>query len=282
MKLVTWNIQWGKGCDGKVDLARIVAAARNLADADIYCFQEVSSNFAELDGGADQPAILSDLLPGYEPVFRPAVELGAGTELQRFGAMILSRLPVLRVSNHLLPWPASQDGLLSMQRQALEVLIETRSGPLRVMTTHLEYHSASHRAAQVEALLTLAGEAETRDRAPSATAASGPYRSDFKAAGTLLCGDFNLAPDDGLHARLTEEREEFRFFDAWALARPGEPHAPTCGVGDREQWPQGPHCRDFVFVSDRLARQVRRIEVDTETLASDHQPVLVELGDQAT
>lgn len=48
------------------------------------------------------------------------------------------------------------------------------------------------------------------------------------------------------------------------------------------QWPQGPHCRDFIFVSAGLARQVRRIEVDTETLASDHQPIMVELRDQQT
>ena len=27
MKLITWNIQWGLGMDGRVDLARIVAEA---------------------------------------------------------------------------------------------------------------------------------------------------------------------------------------------------------------------------------------------------------------
>src|SRR5438445_3585789 len=32
MKLITWNIQWGRGADGRVDLERILAHARRLAD----------------------------------------------------------------------------------------------------------------------------------------------------------------------------------------------------------------------------------------------------------
>ena len=64
MRLLTWNIQWGKGCDGRVDLARIVATARQFADADVYCFQEVSDHFKALDGGEDQSARLAALLPG--------------------------------------------------------------------------------------------------------------------------------------------------------------------------------------------------------------------------
>jgi endonuclease/exonuclease/phosphatase family metal-dependent hydrolase len=58
MRLITWNIQCGKGSDGVVDLARIVSTARSMADADIFCFQEVSDGFANLDGGTDQSAQL--------------------------------------------------------------------------------------------------------------------------------------------------------------------------------------------------------------------------------
>src|SRR5512142_1619409 len=45
MKLVTWNIQWGLGLDARVDLARIVSTARELADFDVLCMQEVADNF---------------------------------------------------------------------------------------------------------------------------------------------------------------------------------------------------------------------------------------------
>ena len=74
MRLMTWNIQCGKGCDGVIDLARIVAVAKEMADADVFCFQEVSDNFVTLDGGADQSAQLAALLPDHLPVFRPAIE----------------------------------------------------------------------------------------------------------------------------------------------------------------------------------------------------------------
>ncbi|MGY3104385.1 endonuclease/exonuclease/phosphatase family metal-dependent hydrolase [Bradyrhizobium sp. LM6.9] len=64
MRLLTWNIQCGKGCDGVTDLARIVEVASETMDADVFCFQEVSSNFSRHDGGGDQSAELAALLPG--------------------------------------------------------------------------------------------------------------------------------------------------------------------------------------------------------------------------
>jgi len=40
----------------------------------------------------------------------------------------------------------------------------------------------------------------------------------------------------------------------------------------------GPHARDFWFVGADLAPRVKSVEVDTETDASDHQPVWLTLG----
>ena len=50
MKLVTWNIQWGRGADGRVDLDRIVAHPRRVADFDVLCLQEISAGYPELPG----------------------------------------------------------------------------------------------------------------------------------------------------------------------------------------------------------------------------------------
>ena len=50
IEILTWNIQCGRGVDGRVDLARIVATARALADFDVLCVQEVADNFPALDG----------------------------------------------------------------------------------------------------------------------------------------------------------------------------------------------------------------------------------------
>ncbi len=58
MKLLTWNIQWGRGCDGRVDLDRIARVAR-AAEPDVICLQEVAVNFPGLAGssGEDQVQI---------------------------------------------------------------------------------------------------------------------------------------------------------------------------------------------------------------------------------
>src|SRR6185312_12162220 len=123
MRVLTWNIQWGKGCDGVVDLTRIVATARAMGDPDVYCFQEVAENYPALDGGRgeNQPATLQRLLPGYAMVWRPAIDRPASG--RRFGNIVFSRLPVLDVASHLLPRPV-EPGVRSMQRHAVEVTVE--------------------------------------------------------------------------------------------------------------------------------------------------------------
>lgn len=278
MKLVTWNIQWGLGCDGRVDLRRIVRTAKELCDADVFCFQEVSHGFPEHDGGQDQPAMLASLLPGYWPIFRPAVEkVDDGGRLQVFGNMILSRLPVLEIASHKLPWPAT-DGR-SMQRQALEVLVQGPEGALRVITTHLEYHSENHRKAQVRRLRALHEEGEGRRAIAFEDRSGGAYRTSPQPMGTILCGDFNLGPDEPLYREVLKpfapEIPSLR--DAWTTARGPAPHPPTTGVADFKQWPQGPHCRDYIFVTETLADRIAGVKVDVETTASDHQPLALEL-----
>lgn len=278
MRLLTWNIQCGKGCDGVTDLARIVSVARELADADVYCFQEVSDNFVKLGGGTDQSAQLAALLPGYQPVFRPAIEtMGSDGRAHRFGNMTLSRLPVLQVANHLLPWPGATV-VRSMRRHALDVTVQAAFGALRVVNTHLEYHSAAQRHAQIERLLDLQQEASTSAKATGLHVE--PYGSQTLAASSLLCGDFNFDVSDLQHGLIhRSSRPGLNYRDAWSIFHPGEPHALTCGLYDREQWSDGPDCRDFIFMTEDLTTRIRRIEVDGNTAASDHQPILIELAD---
>src|SRR5213075_3202100 len=47
MKIITWNVQWCRGVDRRVDPARIVAHAKALADFDVLCLQEIASNFPD-------------------------------------------------------------------------------------------------------------------------------------------------------------------------------------------------------------------------------------------
>jgi endonuclease/exonuclease/phosphatase family metal-dependent hydrolase len=279
MRLLTWNIQCGRGCDGRIDLARIAAVAREFAGADVYCFQEVSDNFGNLDGGADQSAQLASLFPGYRPVFRPAIEtIDAGGREHRFGNMTLSRLPILQIANHLLPWPGAAT-VQSMRRHALDVTIEAAFGALRVVNTHLEYHSVAQREAQILRLLDLQEEASTNPIASGSHAE--PYAAQTLAASSLLCGDFNFDVSDPQHALIhRSQRQGLNYRDAWSICHPGKPHAPTCGLYDRVQWQGGPDCRDFIFVTEDVGRRIRRLDVNGATDASDHQPVVIDLADE--
>ena len=58
MRLITWNIQCGKGCDGVTDLARIVAVAKADGRRRRLLFSGGIRQFSKLDGGADQSAQL--------------------------------------------------------------------------------------------------------------------------------------------------------------------------------------------------------------------------------
>src|SRR5437868_2408666 len=164
--IVSWNIQYGKGCDGKVDLGRIARVVRAMGDPDVICMQEVSRNEPDIAGGADQAAELAALFPEYEGFFGPGLNrLGKGPQRRQFGNLLLSRLPVLQVFQHLLPRPA-EPGVKQMQRQAIEAVVQTRAGALRVVTTHLEYFSERHRTAQIERLRELHEETAANEAAP--------------------------------------------------------------------------------------------------------------------
>ncbi|MCO5106066.1 MAG: endonuclease/exonuclease/phosphatase family protein [Burkholderiaceae bacterium] len=282
MKLITWNVQWCRGCDGRVDPARIVAHARALADFDVLCLQEVAANFPGLDGsrGENQFELLARLLPGYAAVPAAAVDtLAPGGARRAFGNMILSRLPVEQALRIQLPWP-SDPRAKSMPRVLLEATVETPLGPIRVMTTHLEYYSGLQRIAQVEAIRARHAEACGHARVDRELDDSdSPFRSTPQTRSAILTGDFNFRPDDPLHGRLQAPLGEGSspLVDAWQALHPHEAHPHTNGVHDREQWP-APYTCDFVFVSDDLAPRLRAIRVDADTQASDHQPMLVELG----
>ena len=52
MKLLSWNIQWGRGLDGQVDLPRILRTIAGIGDFDVICLQEVAVNFPGLPGSS--------------------------------------------------------------------------------------------------------------------------------------------------------------------------------------------------------------------------------------
>ena len=283
MIVITWNIQWCRGVDGVVDPKRIVDHVRTMADFDVLCLQEIARNYRGLSGsrGEDQFRLLASLLPGFTPIEGVAVdEIAEDGGRRQFGNMILSRYPVVQVLRHLLPWPADPP-VPSMPRLALEAVLRTPGGPVRVTTTHLEYYSALQRDAQVERIREIQVEA-TRHAAAAwqEDKRGGPFETKPRGPSGILTGDFNYEVGDPIHGRLQAALPGGvpRYVDSWPIANPGQPHAPTAGVFDKLQWKDREFCCDFICVTEDLAPRVRRVEVDLQTAASDHQPVLIELA----
>lgn len=108
MKIVSYNIQYSRGKDGRHDLARIADAVRG---ADLIGLQKVTRNYPGVPQSlADQPALLAELLPGYFWIYAPALDLDAGSALvdgravqrrAQFGNLLLARWPI-RSTRHLL------------------------------------------------------------------------------------------------------------------------------------------------------------------------------------
>jgi endonuclease/exonuclease/phosphatase family metal-dependent hydrolase len=203
MRLLVWNIQWCRGTDGRVDPARIAAEVRRLADPDIACFQEVAEHYPELPGsaGENQVEALARALPGYELAYGYGVDLpGAAGRRKRFGNLVASRLPVRRILRHSPPWPADPE-VPSMPRVAVEAVVETSFGAIRVVTTHLEYYPACQRAARIERLRELHAEACAHAlRPPRRSYDTGPFVPQARPSAAILCGDFNMPPHDPARA----------------------------------------------------------------------------------
>jgi endonuclease/exonuclease/phosphatase family metal-dependent hydrolase len=284
MKLVTYNIQYGIGRDGKFDLARIAAS---LEGADIVALQEVTRNFAR-NGGVDMVDGLAALLPEYFHAFGPAMDLDfgatdkAGRPLNKrfqFGNMILSRFPIVASRNLLLP-RTHRLSRGNLQRSALEALILCPSGPLRIYSVHLDHISVTERALQICHLKERAFAYPGEGGAISGSAEYGfpelPLPQSF-----VLMGDFNMVRNSPEYVLMIGESDA-------SGAHP--PHHPVdvSSLGDglpenAVSWvddarPQDNKLIDFAFVEASLADRVGKVWIDGETKGSDHLPLWFDLA----
>lgn len=280
MRVVSWNIHWGCGKDSRIRIHAIIDVLRRL-NPDVICLQEVAANHPELEGSAsaNQFKQLSGAFGGYQAMEHAPSELYKNNAPRLFGNLILSRYRISQTHRHLLPWPVDPDHPAGMPRGLLETVIDAPLGKCRLLTTHLEYHSPLQRMAQIEQLRVLHAEACARARVfqPDPTL-DAPYQLGFRPASAILCGDFNFAPDDAHYQALLEApgAGALAFKDAWRVVHGAAPRAPTAGLHGYP-WPAQPGCYDYCFVTDDLTERLSGIEVLSETAASDHQPLLIEL-----
>ena len=291
MKFVTYNIQYSKGKDGSFNLER---TARSVAGADVIALQEVS-RYMPMAPVEDQPELLGKLLPEYYWIYGPALdvdgsELGDGGIINRriqFGNMLLSRTPIISSLIYPLPKQTLVD-FPSHRRVALEGVILTGIGPLRLYSVHLSPNNPQERILQVEALLKI--HQEGRNGSQPWTGPGSWFQQHGRdqsppALEAVIMGDFNLEPDSTQYTQLVGRVDSVygrvstaeNFSDAWVRAGNTEQSGVTC-----------PRCLendtlrdmriDYGLVSIGLAHLVHSAWIDSDAAGSDHQPVWFELN----
>jgi len=285
MKLVTYNIQYGIGRDGKFDLRRIAAS---VAGADIIALQEVTRNFMR-NGGADLVAGLAELLPDCFHVFGPAMDIDFGTtdkagkplnQRLQFGNMVLSRWPIVASRNLLLP-RTRRLNRGNLQRGAMEALIMAPSGPIRIYSVHLDHVNLEERMLQIRHLKERALAYPQEGGALTGAAEFGfpelPCPEEF-----ILMGDFNMVQNSPEYVLMTgaDDPAEGRQIvthhpvDAFSFGH-GVPENAVSWVDDHK--PQNNRLIDFAFLHSALASRVRKTWIDRDAKGSDHLPVWLEL-----
>lgn len=284
MQFVSYNIQYGKGQDGQVDLERI---AREVAGADVIALQEVD-RFWPHTGMLDQVQILNDCLPDYYWSYGPGVDihiaetLPADRRRRQFGNMVLSRFPILRSRHLLLPKVGSVDAL-SIQRSAVEATIDCGVTRLRVYSVHLCHLAAASRLPQVARLMDIHRGA-VHEGAPMCGDLSGiAYEAGIHDQqvpySALMMGDFNCQPDSREYDLIVGAASDYGgrvspedgFVDAWVAAGNDRNEGPTSDVDGV------PATLDYCFVSPGLRHLVRCASVDAAATGSDHLPLWTEI-----
>ena len=285
MKFVTYNIQFGRGLDGVIDLDRIADTVR---DADVIALQEVENNFPR-SGNVNQVEELATRLAEHHWIYGAGVDVDADQvaddgvvvhRRQQFGNMLLSRSPIISSRVHLLP-KYSSTGPLSIQRCAVEGVIMCHSRAVRVYSLHLTHISHDVRMKQLEQLLKIHQNAVTE----GAPIAGDPSNTDFADQGAnfalprdaMFLGDFNFTPDQPEYDRLAGYKSDYGgrivnpegFVDAWVAGGNEE----LSGVTAERR---GELVRmDYCFVSHTLAVNIQSAEIDSEAMGSDHKPFWV-------
>ena len=197
--ILSWNIQNGLGVDDELSLKRISYTIKGICNPDVICLQEVSVNMLLADGSfSDQVSELAADFEGYSPFFGVAMDTWNPGQNGRgqYGNLILSRLPIRSAFSHPLPQPADASQK-QMPRQMTEATVEAPSGPLRIMTTHLEFHSQTQRIAQVKRMMDVDADIRLLEKKAPLFVSDTPYARFERASRSLLCGDFNFHSDSG-------------------------------------------------------------------------------------
>lgn len=235
LRVLSYNIHYGQGTDGRYDLQRL-AAVINEAKPDLVALQEVDVGVMR-SGRVHQAKRLAELTD-MAVRFGPTQHYEGGL----FGNAVLTRLPILDVVIHPLPYTESTSQRVTYPRGAIAVTVRGPDGnPLQFVSTHFQHNVAEDRLAEAKAINKLFGQ---DDQLP-----------------TILAGDMNAKPGTEPILELVK---------VWTNATDEPPSATAPS--------ENPTSRiDYIFCRPVGPFRVSEAAVISEPVASDHRPVLAVL-----
>ena len=221
-RVATWNIHSAIGADGRHDPERTLEGLRGL-DADVTALQEVDSRIDGRDGFAEFEAAADHVAAAAKTIVADNGE---------YGHMLLSRWPIEHWTHHDLSVAGRE------RRSAIDAVLDTGRGRLRVIATHLGLflRERRHQVAVLGRLL---------DRQPGVP--------------TIVLGDFNEPTGRGPASRRFDRA--LGRAGRWRTYPSRRPLLPLDRI-----W----HSRDLDLVASGVVREAR--------LASDHLPLVAEFA----
>lgn len=231
IRVLSYNIHHAEGVDRKLDVERIAGVIRSDAP-DIVALQEVDTKVKRTES-VDQAAELARLTK-MDVVFGANIPLQGG----HYGNAVLSRFPITRHKNHLLPNidKGEQRGVIEA-----EIKLPESKQPLLFLATHFDFRP------------------DERERLASA-AAINELVAKHPDQPALMAGDLNAPP-----ASKTLQRLE----SMWTPAN----DKPMATVPVKEPKTQ----IDYILFRPQSRWKVIEVKVLDEAIASDHRAIFAVL-----
>ncbi len=282
MRLLSWNIQSTKGCDQVFDSARIIKDIKAFSELDIICLQEVARYILPYNND-DQKQLFEQAFEDYHSTWAPGFSRPlANGKYKEFGNLTLVKHgKLLDQRTHLLPNPCVFPAI-QIPRTIVETVIRYRDKNITLLNTHLAYHSEIESTQQIDYLTQLRDQILSHtilSKVASISSDNDAYHTAQKGQHILLCGDLNIALNSPKYLKMTNN---MAWLDSAQIALKTSSDSirqPTCGIYDTDLWPEGAHVRDYFFCSADLHDKIKHFEVNTTTMASDHQPICLTLED---
>jgi endonuclease/exonuclease/phosphatase family metal-dependent hydrolase len=132
LAIASYNLHRCVGLDRQCSPSRIAAVLREL-DCDIYALQEVDNSPGEHEGSQQLEYLAQTMAMSPVPGLRIVRHMG------QYGNAILTRLPIVSVRRHDLSYSWREP------RGAVDIELDVKGRPLRVIATHLGLRRAERR-----------------------------------------------------------------------------------------------------------------------------------------